>query len=140
MVNSPAALRLRAAFAALLLATMSVTANANGTFPFDRELASAEGPLPGCRQAPAMTVSRQDRHVHFRVCCNRVSAPAHVEGGTIRITGPLVSTRMYCGEGQRAEDRLLQQLDSQRQLRWRREGDLIVFETEPPLRFRIPPS
>ena len=139
MVNRTA----RNAFWATLLLSLAATTGgtlANGYFPFDRELAGAEGPLPGCRQAPTMTVSRQDRHVYFRVCCNRISAPAGVEGETIRITGPAVSTRMHCGAGQAAEDDFLQQIDSQRYLRWRLEGGMLLLESNPPLRFRIPAS
>lgn len=85
-----------------------------------------------------MTVSRQDRRVHFRVCCNQINAPAVISGDRLRITGPAISTEMHCGEGHASEDRFLKQIDSQRQFRWRHEGGRIVLETEPPLRFRIP--
>lgn len=139
MVNSLPVTRIRAALAAMLLAAMAAAANANGAFPFERELAGAEGPLSGCRLSPAMTLSLRERHLHLRFCCNRITAPAQVEGETIRITGPAVSTRMYCGEGQPAEDRFLGQIDSQRSLRWRLEGGMLILESDPPLRFRIPP-
>ncbi len=121
---------------ALVLAT---NAGANGTFPFERQL-TADAPLPGCRQPPSMSASAQTRRVHFRVCCNQIGAPGTIDGDRLVITGPAIATRMHCGEGQAAEDRFLKEIDSKREIRWRYEGELIVLETEPPLRFRVPPS
>lgn len=136
MVNNRPRTALLGAFAAGFLGLTLAAAGANGTFPLGQTLTGAEGPLPGCRQAPSMTVSA-DR-IHFRVCCNQISAPGRIEGDRLVITGPAIATRMHCGEGQASEDRFLKQLDSQRQIRWRQEGDRLVLETEPPLSFRMP--
>lgn len=140
MVNRTAR---RSSGIALLLILAGIGAGsavANGSFPSGRTLESANGPLPGCNRAPAMTYSAENRRLSLRVCCNQISAPAILDGDLIRVTGPAISTRMHCGDGQATEDRFVKQIDSQRQLRWRLEGGMLILESDPPLRFRIPAS
>jgi heat shock protein HslJ len=125
----------------LWLAGISVgSAPANGSFPSGRTLESADGPLPGCRKAPVMTFSAENGRLGLRVCCNHIGAAAVIEGDRLRITGPMAATQMHCGAGQAAEDQFLRQIDSQQPLRWRLEGEMLILESDPPLRFRIPPS
>lgn len=138
MVNSPVR---SASWVALLLWLAGISAGgalANGSFPSDRQLESADGPLPGCRKAPAMTFFAENGRLSLRVCCNHIGTAAAIEGDHLRITGPIAATQMHCGKGQATEDRLLGQIDSQRQVEWRIEGETLILETEPPLRFRIP--
>jgi len=116
------------------------SALANGSFPANRTLEAAEGPLPGCNRAPTINYSTEDRRLSLRVCCNQISAPAVLDGNILRITGAAISTRMHCGDGQASEDRFVKQIDSQRELRWRLEGGMLLLESDPPLRFRIPAS
>lgn len=113
---------------------------ADEVFPFNRTLEAVNGPLPGCKRAPVMTFSAENRRLSLRVCCNHVGGAAVIEADRIRMTGPMVATQMHCGAGQPAEDRFLSQIDSQRHLRWRLEGGMLILESDPPLRFRIPPS
>jgi heat shock protein HslJ len=140
MVNSRSGTGLQAAFLAGLMLFAAGPAPAQGSFPLERKLESTEGPLPGCTQTPILTVSQRSGRVHFRICCNQISAPGSIEGGFLMLTGPAIATRMHCGDGQAAEDRFLRQIDSQRRIGWRQDGALIVLETDPPLRYRSPPQ
>lgn len=141
MVNGPFQSAFRAVFLALTL-LLPELAGASGAFPFDRQLRSADAPLPGCRQAPVMTVASDSRTLHFRVCCNQISAPGAIEGDRIVFSAGARATLMYCGNPEAAgsEQAFMNQIGPQKQIRWRRENDLIVLETQPPLRFRIPPQ
>jgi hypothetical protein len=140
MVNSRSGTGLQAAFLAGLLLFAAIPATAQGSFPLERMLESTEGPLPGCSQTPILTVSQRSGRVHFRICCNQISAPGSIEGAFLILTGPAIATNMHCGDGQQAEDRYRGQIDSRRKIRWRQDGALIVLETDPPLRYRIPPQ
>jgi heat shock protein HslJ len=138
MVNEAAWRWYLAALTGLLLGLWPSPSAAAEEFPFDIVLESIDSPLPGCKRPPTLTITGGIGFLEFQMCCNSMRGPARVRGDRI-VFSLRGATVMNCAqEAMNGDDKLLSEFGDPKELRWRRDGDVIVIEANKTLRFRIP--
>jgi hypothetical protein len=104
------------------------------TFPEDATLLLEATPMKGSKRVPILQIDTKSKAT-FDLWCTRVPAQFVVVGDTVTILLG-APTRQQCDtERADADEDLLASL--QAVSTWSRRGDVVVFEGERPLRFRI---
>ena len=109
-------------------------AQAESSFPFNRELLLDTQPMKGSKRVPSLDI-RGNGAAEFDLWCNTVRSQLVVAGDTITIvTGP--KTERPCPpERVRDDEEMLAALTEV--TNWRREGDMLILTGPRTIRFRL---
>jgi hypothetical protein len=120
--------------AGLILCAGAAALAAESSFPEDTTLLMEVKPMKGSKRVPVLQIDTKSKAT-FDLWCTRVPAQFVVLGDTVTILLG-TPTRQQCdAERADADEDLLASL--QAVSTWSRQGDVVVFEGERPLRFRI---
>jgi hypothetical protein len=126
--------RIAGPLAGLILCAASAALAAERGFPEDTTLLMEAKPMPGSKRVPILQIDTKNK-ASFDLWCTRVPAEFVVVGDTVTILLG-TPTRQQCDTARAdADEDLLASL--QAVSTWSRQDDLVVFEGERPLRFRI---
>lgn len=118
---------------AILLAAGAALADELG-FPEDTTLLLETKPMQDSRRVPILQIESRTR-ASFNLWCNRVPAEFVVVGDTITILLGTPSAQQCDSERMHADEELIGALQGVSS--WSRQDDLLLFEGERTLRFRI---
>lgn len=104
------------------------------TFPQDTTLLLEATPMKGSKRVPILQIDTPSKAT-FDLWCTRVPAQFVVVGDTVTILLGTPSRQQCDTERADADEDLLASLQAVSS--WSRRGDVVVFEGERPLRFRI---
>jgi len=120
--------------AGLVLFSGGAALAAERSFPEDTTLLLEAKPMPGSKRVPILQTGTKGK-ASFDLWCTRVPAEFVVVGDTVTILLG-TPTRAQCDTARAdADEDLLASL--QAVSTWSRQDDLVIFEGERPLRFRI---
>ena len=120
--------------AGLVLCVGSAASAAESNFPEDTTLLLEAKPMKGSKRVPILQIETKGK-ASFDLWCTRVPAQFVVVGDTVTILLGTPSRQQCDTERADADEDLLASL--QAVSTWSRRGDVVVFEGERPLRFRI---
>ena len=103
-------------------------------FPENTTLLLEAKPMKGSKKVPILQIDTKSKAA-FDLWCTRVPAEFVVVGDTVTILLGTPARQQCDAERMDADEDLLASL--QAVSTWSRQGDLVIFEGERPLRFRI---
>jgi heat shock protein HslJ len=118
---------------AAALVSGASAAQAQGGFPYDRDLVFEGRPMAGSKRVPILTFS-EDGKMQIDLWCKRGQGQATVANGTLTITVGPMSDEPCSPERTQADEEMLAALGSATGISF--SGDIVTLTGPKPLRFR----
>jgi heat shock protein HslJ len=118
----------------ILLAAGAGALGAERSFPDDTTLLLEAPPMKGSKRVPILQIESKTK-ASFDLWCNHVPAQLVVVGDTITILLGTPTAQQCDADRMDADEDLMATLQAVSS--WSRQDDVLVFEGERPLRFRI---
>ena len=126
--------RIAGSLACLILCAGSLALAAEKSFPEDATLRLDTKPMKGSKRVPILQIDTKTEAA-FDLWCNHVPAQFVVVGDTVTILLGTPTAQQCDAERKDADEELIAALQAVSS--WSLRGDMLVFEGEQTLRFRI---
>ena len=119
---------------ALTMAMSAAVAQAQGEFPYDRDLVFEAQPMRGSKRVPILTFDRAGK-MQIDLWCKRGEGQASITNGVLTITVGTMTDEAGCStERTAADDEMLAALAAVTGIAL--DGDIVTLTGPKPLRFR----
>jgi heat shock protein HslJ len=115
------------------MAMSAAVAQAQGEFPYDRDLVFEAQPMRGSKRVPILTFDRAGK-MQIDLWCKRGEGQASVSGGILTITVGTMNDEPCSAERTAADEEMLAALAAVTGIAL--DGDIVTLTGPKPLRFR----